>query len=103
MNGLRSHVVGPYGELLQFVGTKRRCNRNVGRISAPRNQHTPGAADVVSRVKRVPTPADIGFEPRGEIHRRVWRWHSHVAQIPRAIPGGNVHAPAESDGQMSKI
>src|SRR5204862_7277353 len=58
---------------------------------------------VVARVEGAPVPAEIGFEPAGEIARGPGLWRADVAEIARAIARGNVHAAAERDGEMGVI
>src|ERR1700687_5043902 len=58
---------------------------------------------VVTRVERVPAAAQIGFKPTREIHRRVHRRHTDVAEISGAVASRNIHAAAEGDRKMRKV
>ena len=57
----------------------------------------------MARVEREPAPIEKDFEPRVVIH---WSWirrHTDVAQKPIGVTRRNVHAAAESDGEMRVI
>ena len=54
-------------------------------------------------VKGVPPLAKECLKPSVEVHWCRVRWHSDVAKVARTIPGGNVHAAAQSNRQVGKI
>src|SRR5712692_4836377 len=91
----RTHLVGPYLETQQRVGTEGVADRHICRITPPRDQHPADTRLVVPSIEGVPVTVDVGLEPGGEIHRTVgWR-HADVAEVAGAVAGGNVHAAAE--------
>lgn len=59
--------VGPNLETQQRVGSECLGDRNVGGISALRDQDATNPRNVVTRIERVPATTDIGFEPAREI------------------------------------
>jgi hypothetical protein len=58
---------------------------------------------VVARVYGVPTAIEKDFGPGAEIHRIGINRNADVAEIAGAIPRGNIHAPAEPDGEMREV
>src|SRR5471030_1283636 len=90
-------------EFEQFGGAEGIADRNIGGIAASRHQHAAHSRNVVARIESLPGSADKRLEPRGEIHCRVGRRHTGVADIPRAIAGRNVHRAAQRDGQMREV
>src|SRR3954469_8896180 len=59
---LRDNLLGPDAEALQRVRAERRGDRDVRGVAAARDQDAPAAGDVVSRIERVPGPAEIRLE-----------------------------------------
>jgi hypothetical protein len=57
----------------------------------------------VARIDRVPSPAQIDFEPSAEIHRCGIDWQPDIAKMAGAIAGRNVHASAKRNRQMGKV
>src|SRR5882724_3121776 len=96
-------LVGPYLETRQRVRTEGLGDRNVRGIAALRDQDAADPWHVVARIEHAPVPADIGFEPAGEIARGPGFWRADVAEIAGAIARRNVHAAAERDRQMGIV
>jgi hypothetical protein len=61
------YLVGPDLEAYQGVRPECMGDRNIGGIASLRDQHAADTRDVVTRIEHVPAPADIGFEPAGEV------------------------------------
>src|SRR6266700_4682283 len=97
------HLVGPYPKALQGVGSEGGGDGDVGGVAPARDEDTPDARDVVSRVEGVPGAAQIGLEPACEVHRRRVPGPADVAKGAGAIPRGDVHAPAKRDGQVGEV
>jgi hypothetical protein len=57
----------------------------------------------VARIHCVPTSVQEGLKPGAEIHGIGINRNADVAEIASAIPRGNVHAPAESYGEMREV
>ena len=57
----------------------------------------------MTRVHRVPTLIEEDLEPSAEIHRIDVDRNADVAEIAGAIAGGNVHAAAERNREMSEV
>src|SRR5579864_9740621 len=91
-------LVGPDLETDQRVRAEGVGDRHVGGVAALSDQHAADSRNIVARIERVPPPAQIGFEPAGEIHRAVRRRNADVAEIPGAVARRNVHTAAEGDG-----
>src|SRR5208282_4106964 len=70
---------------------------------APRHQHAAYARHIVARVEQMPTAADPGLEPCGEIAGRKRRWRPDVAQIACAVARRDIHAAAEGDRQVRVV
>src|SRR5580704_2719252 len=96
-------LVGPDPEGLEGVGTEGGGDRDVGGVTAARDEDASDAGDVVSRIERVPGTSEIGLEPSGEVHRRGVLGDADVAEIPGAIARGDVQATAEGDGQVGEV
>ena len=58
---------------------------------------------IVTRVYRVPTAIEKDFGPGAETHGIDIDRNADVAEIAGAIAHGNVHAPAERDGEMGEV
>jgi hypothetical protein len=95
--------VGPDGERLELIDSKRRRQGNIGGITTAGHEHAPDAGNVVTRVKRVPLPAQECLEPRAEIHRAWRRWQADIAQIAGAIARGHIQAAAQGDREVREI
>src|SRR5438552_3812072 len=95
-----AHLVGPYPEARQRVGTEGAADRDVGSVAAARDQDPADARSVVARVENVPMPAEERLEPGSEVHGAVWRRHPDIAQVAGAVACRDVHAPAEGNGQV---
>jgi hypothetical protein len=57
----------------------------------------------VTWVKGVPPLAKERLEPSVEVHWCRVRWHSDVSKVASTIPGGNVHAAAQSNREVGII
>ena len=77
---------------------RRRFIRST--ISALSNQYTSNPWDIVTRIECIPMPANVGFEPAGEIPWAIWGRRAHVTQISGPLSGRNVHAAAECNSQV---
>ena len=64
--------------------------RHIGGVATAADQYAAYALAIVARVESVPMPAEIGFEPGAEIHRRVGRRYADVAEVAGAVSGRNV-------------
>src|SRR5688572_27472485 len=78
----------------QGVWAEGGADGDVDGVTATGDQNATDARRVVAGVEGVPLPAEVGFEPAGEVHRRVWGRQADVAEIAGAVPRGNVHAAA---------
>src|SRR5271166_4527215 len=103
VNPLGSDLFGPNFKADQGIGPKRLGNRDVSSVTSLSNQYTSNPWDVVTRIECVPTPANVGFEPSSEIPWGIWGRHAYVPQIAGAVSCRNVHAAAESNGQMRVV
>src|SRR5438105_14220943 len=92
------NLVGPDLEAGQCVWPEGLGDRHIGSIAALRNQDAADPRNVVARIEGTPVPAEIGFEPAGEIACGPGFRRADVAEIARAIARGNVHAAAERNG-----
>ena len=96
--GLVEHFVGPDLEADQHVGAETVAQSNIGGVPSARHQYPANTAHIVARVKDIPMPVEVGFEPGCEIphtHR-----HTDVRLMAGAVAGGDVHGTAEGDRQM---
>src|SRR6187551_3086823 len=97
------NLVGPDAEALERAGAERGGDRDVGGVAPARDQDAPGARLVVAWIERVPGAAQVRLEPAGEVHGRVRRWQADVAEVARAVAGGDVQAAAERDRQVRVV
>jgi hypothetical protein len=58
---------------------------------------------VVTRIHCVPTSVQEGPKPGAEIHGIGINRNADVARMAGAVQRGNVHAPAESYGEMREV
>jgi hypothetical protein len=72
-------------------------------ISTASHDNTADAGMVMARIDTVPTAIEKDFSQAAEIHRIGINRNADVAEIAGAIPGGNVHASAERDGEMREV
>ena len=100
---LRNDLFGNNSEVLEKVPSECHGDRNIACIATPTNQDPADAAPVMSRVKVMPLPAEINFEPRAEIHWFDVGRDANVAEIPGRVTRRNIHAPAQSHREMSKV
>ncbi len=100
--GLRD-LVGPDAELLQPARPEGVGERHVGGVAAEGHQHAALAGGVVARIEHVPAPAEIDLHPGREIAGAEGRLQADVADVARAVAGGDVHGAAEGDGEMREI
>src|SRR5207244_5436197 len=61
------NLVGPDLEAGQCVWPKGLGDRHIGSVAALRDQDAADPRHVVARIEGAPVPAEIGFEPAGEI------------------------------------
>jgi hypothetical protein len=95
--------VGEHSELSQ-TGRSEACrNRDVCRVSSSRDDDATNSRMVVPRIERVPPVAKKDLKPRAEVHRGRISWHTDITEIACAIASGNVHAAAETNGQMGEV
>src|SRR5579862_8059916 len=87
----------------QRTGTERVTDGDVGGVAAAGNEHPTDARNVVARIERVPSAAEVRLEPAREVHRSVWRRYANVAEIAGAVARRNVHATAKCDRQMREV
>src|SRR5438034_11296395 len=74
-------LVGPHLETDQRVRSEGLGDRNVGGIASLRDQDAADPRHVVAGIEGVPVPAEIGFEPAGEVAGGPGLWRAHVAEI----------------------
>jgi hypothetical protein len=77
--------------------------RDVRRVAALRNEGTTDPGGVVAWIKGVPTVAQVNFNPRGKIHRRVGRGETDVSDVTGAIARRDIQATAEGDCKMRVV
>ena len=78
-----------------MIRSEGRVERDVGSVTAARNQHPADARDVVARIERVPLLAELHLEPPSEIHGGVDRRDADVTQVAGAVARGDVQAAAQ--------
>ena len=78
-------------------------HRDVGGIEPARDDDTADARHVVACVERVPAPVEKNFRPGVEVHQRGIERYADISEIAVAIARGNVHGPAERDGEMREV
>jgi hypothetical protein len=93
----------PYRNRLKCIRPKGGTNRDICCIPPPRNQDAANTRNVVTSIKSEPPAANEDLKPRAEIHWCGIGGHPDVPQIAGAVPGGNVQAAAQSDGEVGKI
>ena len=81
----------------------RRRKRDIGRVTAASDGNASNPWHIMARVEGKPAPIQKDFEPRIIIHRSWIRRHPDVAQKAIGVTRRNVHAAAESDGEVRKI
>src|SRR5271163_3237277 len=95
--------IGPNRKALQRIWTEGGGNGDIGRVASARDEHSTNPRHIVPRIERMPGSAEIDFDPRREIHHSVWWLGPHVSQVSGAVTRRNIHAAAESDGQMREV
>src|SRR6185436_13208232 len=95
-------LVGPDAEALERARAESGGDRDVG-VAPACDQDAPGAGLVVAWIEGVPGAAQVRLEPAGEVHRRVRRGQADVAEVARAVAGGDVQAAAERDRKMRVV
>src|ERR1700751_4164095 len=93
-------LVRPDLETDQRVRPKGVGDWHVGGVAPLSDEHPADSRHVVARIKGVPPPAEIRLEPAGETHWAMGGGHADVAKIAGAIACRNIHAAAESDGEV---
>src|SRR5260370_40708860 len=84
------------------VATFCACAFNFA-VAALRDEGAADPGGIVARVERVPTVAEIDFDPRCKIIRRIGRWKADIGKVTGAIACRDVQAATKSDGKMSGI
>ncbi len=77
--------------------------RDIGCVTAARNGDAPDARHIMARVEDEPPSIEKDFEPSVVIHWSRVRRHAYVAQKPIGVTRWNVHAAAQSDGEMGEV
>src|SRR5215213_8472619 len=90
-------------EAYKHARPEDRRKRDIRGVAPTRHQDPADARRVVAGIEGVPMATEIDFEPGAEIHRRIDRRNTDIAEISRAVPGGDVHAAAERDREMGEI
>src|SRR5439155_5978296 len=67
------------------------------------HENTADASLVVTRVERVPFPAEENFKPCAEVHRVRSRWNPDVAEVTAYIARRDIEAPAKGNRKMHEI
>src|ERR1700744_4666755 len=96
-------LVGPYLKADKGVRSEGLGDGNVRSIAPLGDQDTADPRNVVACIECVPAAAEIRLEPAGEVARGIRWWHADITEIARAIPGRDVHAAAERNGQMRVV
>src|SRR4029077_20595055 len=99
----RPSLFRPDPEARQGVGPKGCLKRDIGCVTAARNGDASNARHVMARIEGKPAPIEKDFEPSVIIHWSRVRRHAYVAQKPIDVTRRDVHAAAESDGEMGEI
>src|SRR5216684_2693008 len=94
---------GHDAEALHGVRSEGGRNRHIGRVTASGNEHASDSRNVVARIEGMPAATEVDLHPGGKIHGAVGRRNSDVTQVAGAVACGNVHAAAESDGQVGEV
>ena len=97
------HLVRYHVEAHQRARTEYSGQCNVGGIAPTSHQDAADSRRVMACVEGVPVTAEIGLEPRAEVHREVHRRDADVAEVAGAIARRNVHAAAQGDSQMREV
>src|SRR5262245_14049640 len=84
----------------QPCSTENGGERHVGGISTARHHDSTDARGVVTGIECIPLAAQVGLEPCTEVHGLRRRRHSDIAQVSRAVARRDVHAAAQSYGEM---
>ena len=74
----RGGLVHPDSKTVQRIRTERRRDGDVRSITASRYQHPANTGLVIPRVKHVPLPTQIGFEPGREVARWIRQWRADI-------------------------
>jgi hypothetical protein len=77
--------------------------RDVRGVTTAAHDNAAYAGIVVARVYGIPTAIEKDFSPGAEIHGIGINRNADVAEIASAIPRGNIHAPADHDGEMREV
>jgi hypothetical protein len=64
---------------------------NIGSIAASRHQYAPGSGRIVPRIEGLPATAQKSLEPGAEIHRRIGRRQTDIADVSAAVTRRNIH------------
>src|ERR1700722_18107661 len=72
-------------------------------VTTAAHDNAADAGMVVTRIYGVPTAIEKDFGPAAEIHGIGIDRNADVAEIAGAIARGNVHAPAERDGEVREV
>ena len=96
-------LVGPYPEARQYVGAERAADRDVGSVTAARDQHPADAWNIVARVEDVPMAAEERLKPGSEVWYAVRRRHTDVPEVAGTVACRDIHAATEGNGEVRKI
>src|ERR1700733_11743963 len=96
-------LIRPDFEADQCIGTERLGDRDIGSIAPLPEQDTADPRHIVPRVEHLPSPADIGLEPAGKISHGPRLRRADIAEISGAVAGRNIHAAAESNGEVGIV
>src|SRR5665213_2858615 len=96
-------LIRPDFELSEGRRAERGGQRGIDGVSAVGHENAADARDVVSGVEGVPLAAQKRLEPSAEVHRGVRERNADVAQVTSGVTGWNVHATAESNGEVGEI
>jgi hypothetical protein len=96
-------LLGHHLKAREIGDAKGGRHRDVRSVTTASHDNAADAGMVVTRVYRVPTAIEKDFGPGAEIHGIDIGRNADVARISGAIARGNVHAPAERDGEMGEV
>ena len=77
--------------------------RDIGCVTAARDGDAPDARHIMARVEDELPSIEKDFEPSVVNHWSRARRHAYVPQKPIGVTCRNVHAAAESDGEVGKV
>jgi hypothetical protein len=96
-------LLGHHFKAREIGDAKGGRRRDVRSVTTASHDNAADAGMVVTGVFRVPAARQKDFEPGAEIHWINIDRNADVAEIPGAIAGGDVHATAESNGEVGEV